>query len=154
NLPTYREFYERRWFAPGDDAHGVGVRLGSEPQHLTPHGLITVEDLPGLSLFVEICEDMWVPIPPSAEAALAGAPWSRTSPAPRSRSAAPRTANSWPAPPPPAPRPRTSTPRPARANPPPTSPGTARPSSTSAATCWGRRSASRRAPAPPSRTST
>src|SRR5699024_2236632 len=58
NLPTYREFYERRWFAPGDDAHGVGVRLGSEPQHLTPHGLITVEDLPGLSLFVEICEDM------------------------------------------------------------------------------------------------
>src|SRR5699024_5142226 len=34
---------------------------------------VTVEDLPGLSLYVEICEDMWVPLTPSAEAALAGA---------------------------------------------------------------------------------
>ncbi|AXK46234.1 NAD(+) synthase [Brachybacterium saurashtrense] len=73
NLPTYREFYERRWFAPGDDADGVPVRLGALDAELTPHGLITVEDVPGLSLYVEICEDMWVPIPPSAEAALAGA---------------------------------------------------------------------------------
>src|SRR5699024_3081539 len=73
NLPTYREFHERRWFAPGDDADGVEVRLGAERQQLSPHGLVTVEDLPGLSLYVEICEDMWVPLTPSAEAALAGA---------------------------------------------------------------------------------
>jgi len=73
NLPTYREFYERRWFAPGDDANGVQVRLGADPQWLTPHSLITVEDVPGLTLFVEICEDMWVPVTPAAEAALAGA---------------------------------------------------------------------------------
>ncbi|MBB5830220.1 NAD(+) synthase [Brachybacterium aquaticum] len=73
NLPTYREFYERRWFAPGDDACDIAVRLGGEEQHLSPHGIITVEDVPGLKLFVEICEDMWVPVPPSAEAALAGA---------------------------------------------------------------------------------
>ena len=74
NLPTYREFYERRWsVAPGDDADGVFVRILGEDHELTPHSIITVDDVPGLRLFVEICEDMWVPVPPSAEAALAGA---------------------------------------------------------------------------------
>lgn len=73
NLPTYREFYERRWFAPGDDAVSEEVILGGRFAQLTPHGIIRVEDVPGLSLFVEVCEDMWVPVPPSAEAALAGA---------------------------------------------------------------------------------
>ncbi|MGY5766417.1 NAD(+) synthase [Brachybacterium sp. DNPG3] len=73
NLPTYREFYERRWYAPGDDVCDQFVRIGREEHLLTPHGIITVEDVPGLRLFVEICEDMWVPVPPSAEAALAGA---------------------------------------------------------------------------------
>ena len=73
HLPTYREFSERRWYSPGDDACWEGVRIGAEEHALTPHQLITVPDLPGLSLFVEICEDLWVPIPPSAEAALAGA---------------------------------------------------------------------------------
>ena len=38
-----------------------------------PDLIFTATDLPGLKLHVEICEDMWVPIPPSAEAALAGA---------------------------------------------------------------------------------
>ncbi|APX33131.1 NAD(+) synthase [Brachybacterium sp. P6-10-X1] len=73
NLPTYREFYERRWYAPGDDADGVLVRIAGQDHPLTPHGIITVSDVPGLSLFVEICEDMWVPVPPSAQAVLAGA---------------------------------------------------------------------------------
>ncbi|WP_299302703.1 NAD(+) synthase [uncultured Brachybacterium sp.] len=73
HLPTYREFYERRWYSSGDDACWESVRIGGVEHTLTPHQLITVPDLPGLSLFVEICEDMWVPIPPSAEAALAGA---------------------------------------------------------------------------------
>lgn len=73
NLPTYREFYERRWFAPGDDAAGEEVILGGYFAQLTPHGIIRVEDVPGLALSVEVCEDMWVPVPPSAEAALAGA---------------------------------------------------------------------------------
>ncbi|MDN5687542.1 MAG: NAD(+) synthase [Brachybacterium sp.] len=73
NLPTYREFYERRWYAPGDDADGVQVRIAGQDHRLTPHGIITVPDVPGLRLFVEICEDMWVPVPPSAQAVLAGA---------------------------------------------------------------------------------
>lgn len=73
NLPTYREFYERRWFAPGDDAADEIVHLGGIVYKMTPHRVIRVEDVPGLALSVEICEDMWVPVPPSAEAALAGA---------------------------------------------------------------------------------
>jgi NAD+ synthase (glutamine-hydrolysing) len=71
-LPTYREFYERRQMAPGDDVYdeiaigGVSVPFGSDL-------LFAAADLPGFVLHVEICEDMWVPVPPSAEAALAGA---------------------------------------------------------------------------------
>jgi NAD+ synthase (glutamine-hydrolysing) len=71
-LPTYREFYERRQVAPGDDQGGV-VRLGGTEVPFGPDLLFTATDLPGFVLHVEICEDMWVPVPPSAEAALAGA---------------------------------------------------------------------------------
>ncbi|HYO00822.1 MAG TPA: NAD(+) synthase [Mycobacterium sp.] len=71
-LPTYREFYERRQVAPGDDQSGV-IRLGGSEVPFGPDLLFTATDLPGFVLHVEICEDMWVPIPPSAEAALAGA---------------------------------------------------------------------------------
>ncbi|WP_309316348.1 NAD(+) synthase [Actinomyces oris] len=97
-LPTYREFYEKRHFAPGDALPaGVesielpGVRGGSdgaertesadsagdmEPVARVPFGanlLFEVEDVPGLTFHVEVCEDMWVPVPPSSLAALAGA---------------------------------------------------------------------------------
>jgi NAD+ synthase (glutamine-hydrolysing) len=71
-LPTYREFYERRQVAPGDDQGGV-IRLGARDVPFGADLLFTATDLPGFVLHVEICEDMWVPIPPSAEAALAGA---------------------------------------------------------------------------------
>ncbi|OBA68883.1 NAD(+) synthase [Mycobacterium sp. 1554424.7] len=71
-LPTYREFYERRQLAPGDDERGV-IRIGELEAPFGPDLLFAASDLPGLVLHVEICEDMFVPIPPSAEAALAGA---------------------------------------------------------------------------------
>src|ERR1700742_538181 len=71
-LPTYREFYERRQVAPGDDQGGC-LRLGGTEVPFGPDLLFTAADLPGFVLHVEICEDMWVPIPPSAQAALAGA---------------------------------------------------------------------------------
>ena len=91
-LPTYREFYEKRHFAPGDALPaGVesielpGVRGGSgstesadgtEPVARVPFGanlLFEVDDVAGLTFHVEVCEDMWVPVPPSSLAALAGA---------------------------------------------------------------------------------
>jgi len=75
-LPTYREFYERRQIAPGDDERGV-IRIGGPSSSIeVPFGpdlLFAASDLPDFVLHVEICEDMFVPIPPSAEAALAGA---------------------------------------------------------------------------------
>jgi NAD+ synthase (glutamine-hydrolysing) len=71
-LPTYREFYERRQVAAGDDQRGV-IRVGGAEVPFGPDLLFAAADLPGFVLHVEICEDMFVPIPPSAEAALAGA---------------------------------------------------------------------------------
>ena len=73
-LPTYREFYERRQVAPGDDLGGT-IRLSGVDSEVPfgPDLLFDALDIPGLVLHVEICEDMFVPIPPSAQAALAGA---------------------------------------------------------------------------------
>ena len=65
-LPTYREFYERRWFAPGDDHAGSTIDLGGVEVPFGPDLIFDVTDVPGLRLHVEVCEDMWVPVPPSA----------------------------------------------------------------------------------------
>jgi NAD+ synthase (glutamine-hydrolysing) len=72
-LPNYREFYERRHFATGEDLRGETIRVAGSEVPLGPDLIFTASDLPDLKLHVEICEDMWVPVPPSAEAALAGA---------------------------------------------------------------------------------
>ncbi|MDX1878763.1 NAD(+) synthase [Mycolicibacterium sp. 141076] len=71
-LPTYREFYESRQIAAGDDAEGT-IRLNGIDVPFGPDLLFAAADLPNFVLHVEICEDMWVPVPPSATAALAGA---------------------------------------------------------------------------------
>jgi NAD+ synthase (glutamine-hydrolysing) len=72
-LPTYREFYERRQLAPGDDERGGEIRVGGVDVPFGPDLLFAAEDVDGLVLHVEVCEDLWVPVPPSSEAALAGA---------------------------------------------------------------------------------
>ena len=71
-IPTYREFYESRQIASGMWETGT-IRFGGAEVPFGPDLLFEAEDVPGLVVHVEICEDMWVPIPPSAEAALAGA---------------------------------------------------------------------------------
>ncbi|RUP03690.1 MAG: NAD(+) synthase [Mycobacterium sp.] len=71
-LPTYREFYEYRQIAPGDGERG-SIRIADSDVPFGPDLLFTASDLPDFVLHVEICEDMFVPVPPSAEAALAGA---------------------------------------------------------------------------------
>jgi NAD+ synthase (glutamine-hydrolysing) len=72
-LPTYREFYEARWYASGEDQRGESIVLGGDEVPFGRDLIFRASDVPGLDLFVEICEDMWVPIPPSSYAALAGA---------------------------------------------------------------------------------
>jgi NAD+ synthase (glutamine-hydrolysing) len=72
-LPTYREFYEARWFAAGHDQAGEQITIGGVQVPFGPDLIFRAADVPDLAVFVEVCEDMWVPIPPSAKAALAGA---------------------------------------------------------------------------------
>lgn len=72
-LPTYREFYERRQAAAGDDQGGGTIRVLGGDVPFGPDLLFAAVDVPGFVLGVEICEDMFVPVPPGAEAALAGA---------------------------------------------------------------------------------
>ncbi len=74
-LPEYREYYEKRQFRAARDAVGDRIRLSASSEEV-PFGadlVFAAKDLPGFALHVEICEDLWVPIPPSTYAALAGA---------------------------------------------------------------------------------
>ena len=70
-LPNYREFYELRQFTPA----GEMTKQISFAGQSTPFGslLFRLKEQPRLILFAEICEDLWVPAPPSSTAALAGA---------------------------------------------------------------------------------
>jgi NAD+ synthase (glutamine-hydrolysing) len=70
-LPNYREFYEGRQFTPGDTARQGEVRLAGQTAPFGTNLLFRFS--PKLVLHVEICEDLWVPAPPSSFAALAGA---------------------------------------------------------------------------------
>ena len=72
-LPNYREFYERRQFTSGFAAAGREVRVAGQDAPFGSDLIFEATDLPGFALHVEICEDVWVPIPPSTYAALAGA---------------------------------------------------------------------------------
>ena len=72
-LPTYREFYEARYFASGDDQRGETIEVAGWSVPFGTDLLFRATDLESFVLGVEVCEDMWIPVPPSAEAALAGA---------------------------------------------------------------------------------
>jgi NAD+ synthase (glutamine-hydrolysing) len=73
-LPNYREFYELRQFAPAD--HCLRNTIDFAGHRDVPFGnrlLFQAEAQPLFTFFIEICEDLWVPLPPSSYAALAGA---------------------------------------------------------------------------------
>lgn len=69
-LPNYKEFYEQRWFASGD-THGDTTVLICGQQ--VPLSRNLVFNTPSCRFGVEICEDVWAPIPPSSELTLKGA---------------------------------------------------------------------------------
>ncbi len=72
-LPNYGEFYEARQFQAGDTAVSTSVRLHGADVPFGADLIFETPDLPLLKIACEICEDVWVPIPPSSYAALAGA---------------------------------------------------------------------------------
>ncbi|MEA3195658.1 MAG: hypothetical protein QOD26_3991 [Betaproteobacteria bacterium] len=72
-LPNYREFYEARQFTPGDAARRTEIDLAGQRAPFGADLLFRLKELPAFVLHVEICEDLWVPVPPSSFAALAGA---------------------------------------------------------------------------------
>jgi NAD+ synthase (glutamine-hydrolysing) len=72
-LPNYREFYEKRQFAPASQALSTSIRLLGQTVPFGPRLLFEAANVPGFVLALEICEDVWAPLPPSTLAALAGA---------------------------------------------------------------------------------
>ena len=72
-VPNYREFYEKRHFASGARIRGEATELFGAPVPFGIDLLFAAETRPELVVHAEICEDLWVPIPPSSYAALAGA---------------------------------------------------------------------------------
>ena len=71
-LPNYGEFYEKRWFASAQDMNPTDIYFAGSPVHvMTEPQLFMTAD--GVKFGCEICEDVWAPIPPSNNLALAGA---------------------------------------------------------------------------------
>jgi len=71
-LPNYGEFYEKRWFASAQDLNPADIYFAGSPIHVTPEPQLFVT-ADGVKFGTEICEDVWAPIPPSNNLALAGA---------------------------------------------------------------------------------
>ena len=72
-LPNYREYYEERQFRAAREFAGDAVELLGETVPFGPDLVFGAADLPGLALHFELCEDVWVPLPPSTYGAMAGA---------------------------------------------------------------------------------
>lgn len=72
-LPNYREFYERRWFSAARDADFDHVTVAGTTVPFGNDLVFEAGNVDGFVLNVEVCEDVWTPIPPSSYAALAGA---------------------------------------------------------------------------------
>ncbi|MDB5736891.1 MAG: nadE [Sphingomonas bacterium] len=72
-LPNYREYYEKRWFAPGAGLTGLTIDVAGQSAPFGTDLIFAASDLPHFVFAAEICEDFWAPTPPSTTAALAGA---------------------------------------------------------------------------------
>ncbi|MCX5836368.1 MAG: NAD(+) synthase [Deltaproteobacteria bacterium] len=73
-LPNYREFYEGRQFSPANEAQSKTIDICDQKN--IPFGadiLFNITNIRHFKFFIEMCEDVWVPIPPSSYAAMAGA---------------------------------------------------------------------------------
>lgn len=71
-LPNYSEFYEKRWFASSQDIQPTEIRFAGNKITVTSQATL-FKTCDGVKFGVEICEDLWSPVPPSNNLALAGA---------------------------------------------------------------------------------
>ena len=66
HLPNYREFYEPRHFVVGDGVVGAEIAVNALTAPFGTDLLFAAEEVPGLVVHAEICEDIWIPVPPSS----------------------------------------------------------------------------------------
>ena len=71
-LPNYNEFYEKRWFASAQDLNPTDLYLAGSPVVLSAEPKL-FQTVDGVKFGVEICEDVWAPLPPSNNLTMAGA---------------------------------------------------------------------------------
>lgn len=72
-LPNYSEFYEERWFSSADDLIRKEISYAGQVVPIGSDLMFTAENIPYLKVGIEICEDLWGPIPPSSYLSLYGA---------------------------------------------------------------------------------
>ncbi len=72
-IPGYKEFYEERWFASARDLVNKEVEIGGKKVPIGADLLFKFPKIPGFVLGIEICEDLWTPLPPSAFQSIGGA---------------------------------------------------------------------------------
>lgn len=72
-LPTYKEFYDARFFAPASTSLSKTVRIRGEEIPIGTDLLFAADNVEGLVVGAEICEDLWVSVPPSSIQCLHGA---------------------------------------------------------------------------------
>ena len=72
HLPNYSEFYELRHFTSGEELDEM-IMIGEDYVGVCTNQLFVCEEIPELVIACEVCEDLWVPLPPSTYHAMAGA---------------------------------------------------------------------------------
>lgn len=72
-IPGYKEFYEKRWFSSANNLKSRKIKILGQNAPIGTDLLFKTDDFPALVIGAEICEDLWMPIPPSSYQALAGA---------------------------------------------------------------------------------
>ena len=72
-IPGYKEFYEERWFSSARGVVSAEATLAGQRAPFTPEVLFALGGERDVTVAVEVCEDLWVPLPPSSHHAVAGA---------------------------------------------------------------------------------
>ena len=73
SIPNYSEFYEKRWFSSADDLVSKEISLCNQIVPIGSDLLFTAENIKNLTIGIEVCEDLWGPIPPSSYLSIFGA---------------------------------------------------------------------------------